>query len=302
MLSVSTSWNYARHATGGGLIAEIREAGFGAVELNFALTRKIVEEVIAAKEAGDITISSLHNMCPLPDEISPENASPDYYSLAALDETERRRAVAVARETIECARRCGARAVVLHAGRVEMKDRTRELASLAGDKERSAALRRDMARERALKSPPHLEMAIRSIGELAPFATERGIALGIENRYYYREIPLKDELEAILQSFRRSGVYYWHDVGHAEAFERLGLVGHRDLLETFSNRLLGMHLHDIIGAMNDHQAPGYGSFDFSRLAPFVTRDTILVIEAHRPATADELRGGAAHVRRSLNLS
>jgi sugar phosphate isomerase/epimerase len=295
MFSLSTSWNHTNHTTGKGIITEIRAAGFDTAELNFALTRPIVEEIIALKDAGIIRISSLHNMCPLPDEIAPGKASPDYYSLAALTDAERGRAVAVAKETIACAARCGARAVVLHAGRVEMKDRTRELAALVGDARRAAAFRDEMKEERSTKSEAHLAAAITSIGELIPFAAEKGIALGIENRYYYREIPLIDEIDHILHHFRRANVYYWHDTGHAEAFERLGLVRHRDLLERFSNRLLGLHLHDIIGPMGDHHAPGCGTFDFRMLAPYITRDTITVIEAHQPATADDLRRSALYL-------
>ena len=297
MISLSTAWNHTRHTTGTGLINEIRAAGFDTVELNFALTHDIVNEIETLVRQGAISVSSLHNMCPLPELITPAAASPDYYSLASADEAERARAVTAAKQTIDCAHRLGAKAVILHMGRVPIQDGTRDLAAVVTDPQRSAAIegktaaaiRERLILDRDTNRQDHLEYAMQSLGELAPYAGKQGIALGIENRYYYREIPIREELDIILRNFRRSNVYYWHDVGHAEAFERLGLGRHKDLLENFSNRLLGMHLHDIIGVMGDHKAPGSGTFDFRLLEPYITRDTIKVIEAHQPASAGQLR-------------
>lgn len=299
MISVSASWNYARHADGYSLIGEIKSAGFNTVELNFALTKRIVEDVLAIKKAGAIKVSSLHNICPLPEEIEPDEASPDYYSLASPDPEERELAVAVTRNTIDWAEKLGAAAVVLHAGRVQIKDGTRDLASISGDRARADDFRNFMISERSKKRDIYLANVIKSLEELVPYAKARGVSLGLENRYYYREIPIFEEFEEIFGHFKYWDLYYWHDVGHAEAFERLGLCGHRDLLERFSDRLLGMHLHDIIGAMGDHRSPGEGTFDFGTLKQYLKKDTIKVLEVHQPATAEELKRGAEYLRRIL---
>ena len=128
--SLSTSWNASKHTNGYDIVKEIKDTGFDTIELSFTLTESIVKEILAMKEAGEIKVSSLHNMCPLPAEIEPEEASPDYYSIAAIDEDERRLAISVAKNTIDYCSRLGARAMVLHAGRVQIKDQTRELARL----------------------------------------------------------------------------------------------------------------------------------------------------------------------------
>jgi len=300
MLSISTSWNSHRHTSGRDIIDEIKAAGFDTVELNFALTESAVEEILSQKDRGLIMISSLHNMCPLPTEVAPEHASPDYYCLSSPDKAERKRAVKAAERTLIYAKRLGAGAVVLHAGRIEMKDRTRDLASLREEPGRFESLRSEMVHQRLGLGKAYLENVVHSLEELVPFANGLGVAIGIENRYYYREIPVMEELEALFAHFKTGEIYYWHDVGHAEVFERLGLASHRELLKRFSGRLLGMHLHDIIGPITDHRAPGKGTFDFSIVKPYIRPETILVMEVHEPATAQDIRAGADHLARVLH--
>ena len=295
MFSISTSWNSVLHANGADIINEVKSLGFDTVELNFALTSKVVNEILDLKNRGLIKVSSLHNICPLPEGVEPDEASPDYYSMASLDEKERRLAVEASKKTIDYAKKFSARAIVLHAGRVEIKDRTRELASLAGDKERFNALRLEMIRERDEKKGGHLDSVFKSLDELVPYAEQTGVALGIENRYYYREIPLVGELEKIFERFGSGSLHYWHDVGHAEVFERLGLARHKDFLNKFYDRLIGIHLHDIIGLITDHRAPGFGTFDFKILKPYITDKTIKVLEVHQPAHAEEVRGAARYL-------
>ena len=60
-------------------------------------------------------------------------------------------------------------------------------------------------------------------------------------------------------------VGYWHDVGHAQAQENLGLGTHREWLQRFGRRIVGAHLHDIAG-IQDHLAPGLGTMDWDFVA------------------------------------
>lgn len=299
MISISTSWNSRRHANGKSVIEEVKTAGFDTVELDFALSQDFVDGILAMKERGEIRVSSLHNMCPLPPEIPPEKASPDHYSLSSSDEDERKRAVRIAMNTLLYAKRFGAGAVVMHAGRVPTRDLMRELAGMMDDPERFSELRRKMVEKRGEDAKGCLDNVIRSLKELAPFAADLGVAIGIENRYYYREIPTIDELGEIFGRFRKGELYYWHDTGHAEVFDRLGLSSHKELLRRFSDRLIGMHLHDIIGPMTDHLPPGTGTFDFSTVKPYIRPGTILVMEVHGPASPEELRRGADHLIKVL---
>ena len=295
--SFSTSWNSTRHKNGFDLIEEIKAIGFDTVELNFALTQNVVDDIATLVRGSKIKVSSIHNICPLPKDVEPKDASPDYYSLASWDKEERGIAVGVTKNTIDYAGRLGAKAVILHTGRVPIKDKTRRLASLINDKEQFGLLKAEMIKEREENKGGCLDNVVESLKELTGYAKKAGIHLGVENRYYYREIPLAEELDLIFKNFKAGDLYYWHDTGHAEVFERLGFVRHKDLLDKYSNRLIGIHLHDIIGVIEDHRPPGMGTFDFRMLKPYIKDDTIKVVEAHQPASAEEIRQSVKYLEK-----
>ena len=172
MFSLSTSWNSARHDDGRGLIKEIRLAGFDTIELGFSLTELMVKDIFSEKSSGEIKVSSIHNMCPLPNEIKKKDASPDYYSLASSDDCQRNRAVSTAKNTIEWAAKFGARAVILHVGRVCIKDQMANLALLIGDKVKFLEFRERMIRDRRDNANGYLDNVIKSLEELVPGVSE----------------------------------------------------------------------------------------------------------------------------------
>ncbi|MFA6129651.1 MAG: sugar phosphate isomerase/epimerase [Candidatus Omnitrophota bacterium] len=290
-LAISTSWNAYRFNDGEKLLFEISRLGFNAVELSFNLSSEMVEEISALARRLKISIESVHNYCPIPDGLSRQKALPDYYSLASPDEEERALAVKYTKRSIATAAGLGAKVVVLHCGRVEVADYTRKLIDSYNQGKNNSAefreLKKKMIRERALESERFLKQALFSIEELNAYAQIKGLLLGIETRFYYREIPNIDEIGIILDKFNNSQVYYWHDTGHAQLMENLGLASHKDFLDRFGRRMIGVHLHDILGCQ-DHLAPLQGKLDFSMLKPYLKKNTLKVIEAHQPATAEEL--------------
>ncbi len=291
---MSTSWNAMRAPNARSMINEITKMGFRKIELNFTLTSKDICDIIFIKDREGIEITSLHNFCPIPKGVRRERASPDYYSLSSLDEGERKKAIDATKTTIETAAKLNARVVILHTGGVEIKDKTKRLAAVLDDKPRYEELKSRMLKERAENSPDYFAKALSSIEELLAFTKKQDVLLGIENRYYYSEIPSIDEMGILLDRFNDEHIGYWHDVGHAQIFENIGLFEHKDYLDRFSSRMIGIHLHDITGTQ-DHLAPLQGGLDFSILKPYVRKDMLLVLEPHYPATSDQIRKGAEYL-------
>ena len=291
-LGCSTAWNAWSASNGSQMIFDIKKLGFDSVELSFNLTAGMVEEVERLVAAGQIKVSSVHNYCPIPDGWERKDALPDCYSMSSPDQDQRAQAVKYACRSIDTAARLGAQAVVLHAGRVEIEDETRRLIEYRrqGKKDSREFLETKdrMIAERKNRSRPFFENTLRSLEELDKAAGARGVKLGIETRFYYREIPSFDEIGVILKTFAGSNIFYWHDTGHAQLMEDLGLARHRDYLEAYGSRMIGLHLHNIINCQ-DHQAPTEGEIDFLILRPYVQAGMIKIIEAHERAPATALQ-------------
>jgi sugar phosphate isomerase/epimerase len=286
MISLSTSW-FAHTGLGGREIVErALEMGFRALEVEYRLNVEQVEEIVGEVRRGRIRVASLHNYVPYE---TGETRNGDRYLLSALSEDERAHAVEKTRGTLKTAAGLGATAVVLHLGKVEVETDPKAILGMIrsgdGDSLEAQALRKIMERERMERAPRYLNRVIRSVRELQTTARELGICLGLENRYYYHEIPDPEEIDALLAATDPKVAYYWHDVGHGQVMENMGMKRHEEHLERAQGRLLGIHFHDIIG-LDDHIAPGTGVFDFERIRPWWKPDLLSVMEL-RPSVPEE---------------
>ncbi|NQS99927.1 MAG: sugar phosphate isomerase/epimerase [Candidatus Omnitrophica bacterium] len=298
MFAVSTSWNAWRHSQGQDIVNEIKELGFNQVELNFNLNSTIVEQIHSLTKQGLVDVVSVHNFCPIPKGFTRKQASPDMLSLAASDEQERNQAVNYTKMSVDTASKLGARVLVLHLGRVEVEEKIRTLASCINSHalQDCDSLKLKMQKERKLKAGRFFAQALKSLEQLCPYAQRRKVKLGIENRYYFSEIPSIEEMEIILKTFPEPALYYWHDVGHAQVYENLGFLKHKTILDRFSQRMIGIHLHDIEG-IDDHRAPLKGKFDFRLLKKYVNENMLLVLETHHPAKAQDIIRGKEYLEK-----
>lgn len=301
--ALSTAWNAFRHRDGSSVIEEIKNIGFDKVELSFNLTNPMVCDVYRLVDENRIKIISLHNFCPIPYGLRQEDALPDSYSLAAEDSRERRLAVDFTKRTIDAAYRLGAKVVILHCGRVEITDRTKELISLFNQgltlTREYQNLKEQAIQERREGAPLYFQNLLGSLEKLDKYAKESKVLLGIETRFYYNEIPTFEELGIILDEFKNSSIFYWHDVGHAQVQENLAFAKHEDYLRSFSQNMIGLHLHNIMGCL-DHRAPTQGEFDFKKLKTYVKNGQLLVIEAHSPATGEDLKQSRIYLESIFN--
>lgn len=300
---LSTSWNAFRYNNGGDLLFEIKNLGFDDVELSFNLTSSMVAEMEGVVKNGLVNVLSLHNFCPIPDGWRREEALPDCYSLSSTKEDERKLAIKFTQRSIDTAKNLGARVLVIHCGRVAIADRTGELIELYETKDKNSAkflkLSALAVKERSSFSKKSLENLFFSLEELILYAKEKGIILGIENRYYYPEIPALEEIGVILNKFRGSNIRYWHDTGHAQTIENLGFAKHKDYLDLYGKEMIGIHLHDIVGC-HDHLAPSKGKFEFKMLKPHLKKETLKIMEIHHPATAQDVQEARDFLTRVLN--
>lgn len=290
-LAVSTSWNAFRSKTAKDLLFEIKKLGFEELELSFNLSSALLDEIKKYLSDAGLRIVSLHNFCPIPDGFSQKEALPDSYSMSSLNEEERALSLKFTKRTIDTAVSVGAKAVVLHTGRVEMHDVTRELIRLCEEGKKDTndfnLLKERTIKDRAGLIRPHFEKVLLSLSELNDYSCKKGVKLGVETRFYYREIPNLEEIGVILDNFKDSSVFYWHDTGHAHVMEKLGFASQKQFLDLYGSSMIGVHLHDYKDG-SDHKAPAIGEINFGMLKPYLKKDTIKVMEAHHPATTSEL--------------
>jgi sugar phosphate isomerase/epimerase len=298
MYSFSTCWNSSRHTDGRAMLREIRDLGFEYAELSHGIRISLLPGVLEAVDAGEIKISTLHNFCPLP--IGVNHAAPNLFKFTSSDTRERENAWRYTMKTIETAERVGARLVVLHMGAVDMKDYTDRLVEMAEEGQRETPRYQRLCEEAVMKREQRKEkpseLASQLLLRLQDEASSRGLLLGIENREALEEIPFESDFTLFLKQFDPATVRYWHDTGHAQIKENLGLIHHAMHLESMADRLAGFHIHDVRFPGQDHCPPGTGQIDFEALKPFVRPEHIKVFELSPSVPVEEARAGVAHLQ------
>jgi sugar phosphate isomerase/epimerase len=298
MYSLSTCWNSHRHTDGRAMLGEIRQLGFDYAELSHGIRISLLPGIFEAVEAGEMKISSLHNFCPLP--MGVERAAPNLYKFTAPQPREREHALKHSLRTIETAVRVGAKLVVLHMGRVEMKDYTDKLLGLAGKGKKDTPKYQKLCEEAVLvrerKKEPFIEAAYEVLWKLVDAAKPLDIKLGIENREALEEIPFESDFSFLFREFRDPTVVYWHDTGHAQIKENLGLILHSLYLDSMRERLHGFHIHDVQFPGRDHRPPGVGTVDWATLKASVEPRHLKVFEFSPSLTTEEVKAGVAHLK------
>jgi sugar phosphate isomerase/epimerase len=293
MLGISTCWWHKKGLGGRELVEDILELNFQGVELEYRITEsKYVEMRPLLKKS--LTILSIHNFFPKPDRLAHQRGGGDRFLMSSRDREERREAVKHTIKTLECAQELGAKAVVLHLGRVDMpyerpysKDGTHGRKEIIEEAHYSVD---ELKRIREEKRGSHLDAVLSCLDRINHEAEKRGLLIGLENRYHLNEIPDFWEIGSILERFRGGSLCYWHDMGHACAQERMGIVRQRELLEAYAGMMIGIHVHDVRG-IDDHLAPGQGDLDFKAVIPWLQPSTIKIMEIHQSVQKGDLIEG-----------
>jgi sugar phosphate isomerase/epimerase len=292
MIALSTSWKSEAVADGQTLLLALKEIEVSEIELGYRITRQTFLQLREPLKRSGLNVVSIHNFFPfspdMKDSRKDYKAGGDLFLLSHTDEEERRLAVRQATISIEYANDLEAEAVILHCGHVDMEPEIDRFHSYwKTDRIRSEEARAfitEKLMERDRRKAKHIDSLLFSLDRLIRVADKQNVRLALENRYHYHELPGPDDFDTLFAEFQGGPIGYWHDTGHAYAAEALTLSPEESLLATHSDRLLGIHFHDVRG-LADHLAPGSGEIDFSAVAPFVREDTLLVMEL-KPGTPD----------------
>lgn len=268
--ALSTNWNNRRQASGEAIADEARALGFEALELGFHTTADQVRGFKA--RLGEMPVGSIHAFCPVP--LSAPRGYPELYLLADFDEAARSLARVHVRKNVEFAAEMGARAVVLHAGRVPCR----------------TLFRRNRLKKRTRLGWRLVDVFRRELDRLTPVLEKHGVRLGLENLPYLEGFPNEDEIRDLAGDWVRP----WLDTGHAYVRQANGWASAAQAFDPCVPPL-GLHLNDSRGG-DDHLPPGEGLVDFAALAPVARAARHLVLEPHAGVTPEALRRGLAHLK------
>ena len=288
MLALSTSWKSKELINGEILVQALEGFDVSGTELDYRIKEAVFRQMKKPLKRSDLRVVSIHNYFPIPAVIPHSKGGGDLFLLSHPDREERQRAIQWTIKTIEHANDLEAKAVILHGGYVEMNTETDVLYDYwETDRihsEKAQVFIRQKLHERDLLKTKHLDSLLFSIDRLIRVAEKQNITIGIENRYHYHELPGFDDFEVLFAEFEGGPVGYWHDTGHEFANEVLTIIPSGALLKIYSDKLIGVHLHDAIG-IDDHLAPGTGKIDFKSIKSYLKNDTLLVVEL-KPGTPD----------------
>lgn len=272
--------------------------GFEYAELSHGVRITLVPGILRAVEEGVIKIASTHNFCPLPTGYM--HPAPNLFEPSASEFREHDQWVRHTRRSIDFAAQVKARVIVCHLGSVKffwfnparnvrryLRDHP-DAGRDARDEEYRELLAKSVAKLRK-RMVPYWEQTRKSINEVVAYAAERGVKLGFENREKFEELPLDaDHLDLLSSLPDTAPVGYWHDTGHADIKEGMGLLQHREHLQKMASRTLGFHLHDVNGQNQDHQPVGDGHIDFDMVSSFWRPEHLLTLELSPRVEVEEV--------------
>ncbi len=197
MLGISSVYYSKQIDDGARLLDALAALEFDGIELEYRVRPETLRQM-GRRPGREIPVFSVHAFFPSPVAASEKGSGSNAYLFSSPDRRERDAAVRHGIATLDAAERLGARAVVLHLGRVpvdqELIAEYRRLEAAEGppSTELLASVAAVLAARERLREP-HLDAVLRSVDRLNREALRRGLLLGIENRFHPHEMPLHDE-------------------------------------------------------------------------------------------------------------
>ncbi len=272
--------------------------GFEWIELSHGIRITLVPGLLQAIEEGVVKISSTHNFCPLPTGIV--HAAPNLFEPSSLDAREVEQWLRHTKRSIDFSAQVKSPTLVCHLGSVRFfwLNPARKLRAfphrhpevkIPDGLEYQALLTKSLAKLRK-RMVPYWEQMKLNLGKVFEHAAMKGVRLAFENREKFEELPIDEDYAEFMAGLPASTpVGYWHDTGHGDIKETMGLLNHRKHLEKMAPRLLGFHLHDVDAHGQDHHALGSGHVDFKMVSTFWRPEHTLALEFGPRVTVEEVR-------------
>ena len=303
--ALSSSYFAGRGLSPEAMAGQTRALGFSRVELGYYTLETELDGWARAVAAEGLAVGSVHAFCPM--AVGMPQLGPELFSLASLEREEREAAIRGTLRAVGCAERFGARAVVMHGGRVALRRPGVLFGSRPYRSQLEQAFRaRGGVADVALAGA---ERGLRAAGaermlDAISFALERvlpaceaaGVVLAFENLPGLEAFPDPAEVAFLQRRFPTEALGAWYDIGHGERKARVGDWPVEETLALTGRLTVGVHIHDVRGLLEDHRAPGEGAVDFSALLPLLRkRGLIRVFEPAPQVSPEALRRGLALV-------
>ena len=269
------------------MLEEIAEMGFEYTELSHGIRITLVPGINKAVHEGVIKVISVHNFCPLPH--GTQHPAPNLYEPSSLDSREGKQWLTYSSRTIDFAAEVGAKYAVIHLGsvhfffkgaaaKVHQYLNSNSVTDSFGDANYQKVLQKALSKIRK-KQVKHMDQLRRSLDELIPLAEAKGIILGFENREDLEELPMDEEMPALLDHYADCPyVGYWYDPGHSQEKSDLGVISPEDNLRASGKHLAGVHFQDYTEEGKAHRAIGEGVVDFEPIFQYLKPETPCILE------------------------
>ena len=292
-VALSTMWAVGKFPRLDDFFRAAQKLGFSKFELN----HQVNSAMLAGIDLKAYRFSSVHEPCPA--DIPTERLKAQGWLISAIDDEGRRQGVAAIKRSIDLAKILDVSVIVVHCGHVHPNqplesDLRKLFKSGLNYSQEYSDIKNQLIYLRAELAEPHLAAVRKSLAELIEYASLSGIQLGLENRYHYFDIPTLDEMEMLLSLASADHLGFTYDVGHAQALDRLGFFPHEAWLKRYATRIIGVHLHDVIG-IDDHYVPGSGEVDFERIATYLPDSAFRTCELRPASTPEQIEVGLRYL-------
>ena len=279
VIALSTSFLQSRYPEDGyAMMSRAAELGYEYVELGHSVPIVAVDGILRALKEGVVKVSSLHNFCPVPPFAS--GAVPNLFSPSTKSKIESQQWLRHTRNTIEFAKRTGARAVVSHSGSlsyfllppkraVEKFYNAGKLSEFTETPEFLRARDKFETKTATRAFKKDYTYLLENLSAVEENLAAADIFLGVENREGTDELPLDWTFSRLFKTLSdRPRIKAWHDIGHSKIKELKGLYSQQKLIEETLENIGGWHLHDCTADGRDHIAIGAGCIDFATLKKY----------------------------------